>query len=236
VVCPTQVDKKNWLGGFTHGDSFKVTQSGVSVTVHRLDAPSHGPPGSWGMDLSFKCCPGTPLARSTRSATPIVPIPCVLCSSWNARLGHRPCQCQHLHPEVLQEVAALPQRRVHLWRPQHLRAQVPRTLRLHGILVPRRPSRRRWLLEEVRPSGVRRVWGGLTRCDPHARSYQAARFFGSNASAGGVTRCDGEALHDAQTTGTVIRATSKFSARRSRKQWRSRGRSRRQTRKETTQQ
>jgi hypothetical protein len=46
-------------------------------------------------------------------------------------------------------------------------------------------------------------------------------------------------LHDrliAQTTGTVIRATSKFSARRSRKQWRSRGRSRRQTRKETTQQ
>ncbi len=35
--------------------------------------------------------------------------------------------------------------------------------------------------------------GSHGECDPHARSYQAARFFGSNASAEGVTRCDGEA-------------------------------------------
>jgi hypothetical protein len=60
VKCPTQVNKNNWLGGFTYGDKFKVTQSGTTVTVHRLDPPSSGPPGSWGMDLSFKCCPGDP--------------------------------------------------------------------------------------------------------------------------------------------------------------------------------
>ena len=61
VTCPPIVNKANWLGGTTWPDTFKVTQNGLSVSVLRTDSNAHTPLQQWGMDLSFKCCPGTPL-------------------------------------------------------------------------------------------------------------------------------------------------------------------------------
>ena len=61
VTCPPVVNKANWLGGTTWPDTFKITQNGLTVSVLRTDSNAHTPLQQWGMDLSFKCCPGTPL-------------------------------------------------------------------------------------------------------------------------------------------------------------------------------
>jgi hypothetical protein len=50
AVCPTNVNKGNWLGGHTYGDRFKVTQSGTEVKVTRTNGRG------WGLDLKFLCC------------------------------------------------------------------------------------------------------------------------------------------------------------------------------------
>jgi len=52
-ICPSKVDKTNWLGGARFGDTFAVMQNGAKVTVRRTDSN-----GGWGMSLRFECCSG----------------------------------------------------------------------------------------------------------------------------------------------------------------------------------
>ena len=52
-TCPTSSDKSNWLGDYTYGDTFSVSQTGHTLTIRRTDSS-----GGWGMDLKFKCCKG----------------------------------------------------------------------------------------------------------------------------------------------------------------------------------
>ena len=52
-TCLTSIDKSNWLGSKTYGDTFSVSQFGHTLTVRRTDSS-----GGWGMDLKFKCCEG----------------------------------------------------------------------------------------------------------------------------------------------------------------------------------
>ena len=56
-ICPSKVNKTNWLGGARFRDTFIVIQNDASVTVKRTDSN-----GGWGMSLQFKCC--VPLPRS----------------------------------------------------------------------------------------------------------------------------------------------------------------------------
>ena len=49
--CPSRVDKYNWFGTASFGDSFSVVQNGAQVIVTRLDQN-----GGWGIDLKFECC------------------------------------------------------------------------------------------------------------------------------------------------------------------------------------
>lgn len=53
-VCPSRVDKNNWLTSDTWGDIFTTTRTKSSVSVIRTD----GGNGHWGwdMNLRFKCC------------------------------------------------------------------------------------------------------------------------------------------------------------------------------------
>ena len=53
-VCPTKVDKTNWLTDVNHNDAFGVTTDGDSITVTRTDGGGNG----WCMSLSFQCCTG----------------------------------------------------------------------------------------------------------------------------------------------------------------------------------
>ena len=55
-VCPTKVDKTNWLttGGDQINDAFGVSTDGDSITVTRTDGGGNG----WCMSLSFQCCTG----------------------------------------------------------------------------------------------------------------------------------------------------------------------------------
>ena len=58
-TCPTVVNKDNWLGGSTSGDTFSVQkrrneEGGTDILVTRTDGPKHG----WEMDLRFQCCRG----------------------------------------------------------------------------------------------------------------------------------------------------------------------------------
>ena len=50
-ICPSIVDKDNWLEGHTYGDTFSVEQTADKVIVKRTDKDE-----AWGMDLKFKCC------------------------------------------------------------------------------------------------------------------------------------------------------------------------------------
>ena len=50
AICPTTVDKTNWLSDETYGDTFSVTQNGRDLVVQRTDAN-----GGWGLPLKF-CC------------------------------------------------------------------------------------------------------------------------------------------------------------------------------------
>ena len=50
LICPTIVNKDNWIGGFTYGDTFNVEVSGDQVMVKRDNSQD------WGMDLKFACC------------------------------------------------------------------------------------------------------------------------------------------------------------------------------------
>ena len=58
-ACPTEINKTNWLGTDTYGDTFATTVSDCldpgetcqrKVTVKRTDTT-----GGWGMNLKFKC-------------------------------------------------------------------------------------------------------------------------------------------------------------------------------------
>ena len=51
LLCPAVVNRNNWNSVETYGDTFAVTQDGVSVTVDRTDNPA----GGWGMNLGFDC-------------------------------------------------------------------------------------------------------------------------------------------------------------------------------------
>lgn len=63
LICPTTVNKDNWIGGFTYGDTFNVEVSGDQVMVTRDNFDS------WGMNLKFACCElGTPSGEG--EATP----------------------------------------------------------------------------------------------------------------------------------------------------------------------
>ena len=55
-VCPTYVDKYNWLtvGEDHSSDAFEINQDGDSITVTRTD----GGGSLWCMGLSFACCQG----------------------------------------------------------------------------------------------------------------------------------------------------------------------------------
>lgn len=53
VICPTQVDKHNWVGDDDFDDQYEVAQKGTEITVTRKDVGNQG----WGMDLRVKCCP-----------------------------------------------------------------------------------------------------------------------------------------------------------------------------------
>jgi hypothetical protein len=51
-VCPSHVDKNNWLGGATYDDTFGVSQTGTEVLVQRTD----GAASDWVLTLEFLCC------------------------------------------------------------------------------------------------------------------------------------------------------------------------------------
>ena len=53
MICPTQVDKHNWVGDDDFDDQYEVAQKGTEITVTRKDVGNQG----WGMDLRVKCCP-----------------------------------------------------------------------------------------------------------------------------------------------------------------------------------
>jgi hypothetical protein len=57
-VCPTIVNRDNWLGDETYDDIFAVTQGGGSVSVVRTDTGDSA--AGWAMDLKFECCGETP--------------------------------------------------------------------------------------------------------------------------------------------------------------------------------
>ena len=48
--CPSVVSKSNWAGTETYGDTFKITQSGTTLSAKRMD---NG--GGWGMNLRITC-------------------------------------------------------------------------------------------------------------------------------------------------------------------------------------
>ena len=50
-VCPSVVDKTNWMGETTYKDKFEVSQNVNKVTVTRIDVRS-----KWKMNLIFSCC------------------------------------------------------------------------------------------------------------------------------------------------------------------------------------
>ena len=52
-VCPSVVDKTNWIGGDDFSHTFEVVQDsiGTTVTVRRTDSAA-----GWGMNLRFACC------------------------------------------------------------------------------------------------------------------------------------------------------------------------------------
>ena len=52
-ICPSQVDRTNWLGSQTHSDTFMVTTSDTSVSVTRTGV---SPNTGWGMNLIIACC------------------------------------------------------------------------------------------------------------------------------------------------------------------------------------
>ena len=52
VVCPSVVDKRNWLSGDNYDDTFAITQDGTTLNVSRSDGVGVG----WGMALSVLCC------------------------------------------------------------------------------------------------------------------------------------------------------------------------------------
>ena len=52
VVCPSVVDKRNWLSGDNYDDTFAITQDGTTLNVSRSDGAGVG----WGMALSVLCC------------------------------------------------------------------------------------------------------------------------------------------------------------------------------------
>jgi hypothetical protein len=67
-ICPTVVNRENWLGSYTYGDTFAVTQDGDMISVVRTD--NGNPAEGWGMNLQFECCSGEgiiwrPLFRQT---------------------------------------------------------------------------------------------------------------------------------------------------------------------------
>uniref|UniRef100_A0A7S1IYP5 MACPF domain-containing protein n=1 Tax=Eutreptiella gymnastica TaxID=73025 RepID=A0A7S1IYP5_9EUGL len=57
VKCPAVINKNNWLGGYTYGDTYKSEQvtgeNGKQLKVSRTDVPGAG----WGMNLQFSCDP-----------------------------------------------------------------------------------------------------------------------------------------------------------------------------------
>ena len=56
VKCPTKVDKSNWEGKETYGDSFDIVVHGNTVTATRTDnRQTDQRQSGWGMGLSFKC-------------------------------------------------------------------------------------------------------------------------------------------------------------------------------------
>ena len=50
-VCPVMVDRSNWVGTQTYGDTFQTSQKGADLTVTRTDASA-----GWGMNLKIRCC------------------------------------------------------------------------------------------------------------------------------------------------------------------------------------
>jgi surface protein len=72
LICPTTVNKDNWIGGFTYGDTFNVEVSGDQVMVTRDNFDS------WGMNLKFACCElGTPSACQIENGQSINAEPCL---------------------------------------------------------------------------------------------------------------------------------------------------------------
>lgn len=65
IVCPTQVNKSNWLGSDANDDTFAITvsQASKTITATRTDASK-----GWGMDLRFTCTySGTDVCKSSTS-------------------------------------------------------------------------------------------------------------------------------------------------------------------------
>ena len=101
-VCPTKVDKTNWLGGHTYGDTFKITQTKDGVSAVRTDTGNTN--AGWGMDLQFRCCKGE--ARDCFQAdshtNPWIPR-CIAVSPTDYRPGCVPPSLRHassIHPSV----------------------------------------------------------------------------------------------------------------------------------------
>ena len=55
-VCPSVVDRSNWLDGHLHADAFSVEQAGGRLLVNRSDLNAEAARGGWGLDLRFFCC------------------------------------------------------------------------------------------------------------------------------------------------------------------------------------
>ena len=64
LICPTIVDKTNWVGGGTQTHVFAVSVSGGSIFVRRTDK-SEG----WAFNLRIKCTPGLPICENKRART-----------------------------------------------------------------------------------------------------------------------------------------------------------------------
>lgn len=56
VVCPTRVNRGNWLGEDPYDDSFKIVQDGTKVAVSRESEFGVEMDHGWGMNLHFLCC------------------------------------------------------------------------------------------------------------------------------------------------------------------------------------
>jgi hypothetical protein len=66
IICPTRIDKHNWIGLTIFDDWYNVAKRGGQLIVTRGDQP--GAP--WGMNLKFKCCASTAAApRGTPTTT-----------------------------------------------------------------------------------------------------------------------------------------------------------------------